>query len=248
MTMHLPDNYIPFWHFFQRIERELSYSRSIDKYKQFLGLLHSTHLEYDTEGRSLYAACRFLYLQNHRDETRFRIIFDESWKKEEEIFRDYFTKNIQLPEHKLPEAIPEPLEKDRDNPKADPGSDTRKEPAQSRQDTAKETKREKTYFISPPDISRIQIDPDEVKKTVRVFNLQDEYLPVSRREMAKAWRYFRFYEKGRLTDEVDILQTVKKIARDTLFTEPVYQSGRRNKKNTIVIFADRTGSWCLFTN
>ena len=30
---------LPMWHFFERIEKELGYVRSIDKYKQFLSVL-----------------------------------------------------------------------------------------------------------------------------------------------------------------------------------------------------------------
>lgn len=252
--MNLQDNCLPFWHFFHRIEKELSYERWIDKYKLFLQTLHGQYLQYDDEGKSLLAFCRFLYLQDVRHSQVFDAIFRESWKKEKNTLEEYF-KHQQQQTVPVETNTPEPVKPD-DKAKLSNESEHRtgsqKNAAQQTESAAiqKKTAQEKPYFINPPDISKIKIDPAPEKDSAgikkAVFNLQDEYLPVSRREMVKAWQHFRTYEKGAPTNLVNIPETVKKIAREKLFTDAVYHFGKKNKKNTIIIFADRNGSMVPF--
>ena len=44
---------LPMWHFFERIEKELGYVRSIDKYKQFLSVLAEGWIPIDENWASL---------------------------------------------------------------------------------------------------------------------------------------------------------------------------------------------------
>ncbi len=251
--MLLPNNYLPFWHFFHRLEKELSYERWIDKYKLFLHTLHNGHIQYDEEGQQLLVFCKMLYLQDSKDEVLFVSIFTDSWRKEKEIIENYFKQliktgnTIQKPTPETPEKL-----QDTGNTSTKKNENAGKQHSYNtsgKKTVAENITEEKKYYINRPELQLDQLVSDNnsaIPPQTRIYNFMDEYLPISRREMAKGWQYFRHYEKGGVTGNLNIPATVKKIAREMLFTEPEFEFGRRSRRNTFIIFADMNGSMVPF--
>lgn len=264
-TMELLTEHLPFWHFFHELEKQLSYERWIDKYKLFLGQLYSPgYLTESTDDpEKLLQLCKALYLQNIKDEKRFELLFSEAWHHEQKFLETCFQSLLAQRKRETKDDLekPETSRKDtedhgaRDNTLtgSDSGTENERPPEQkpSMQQTDTSTKE---YYYNPPDIPLIQ--QHKILKTQRhnaenagsghLFNFQDEYLPITRREMNKAWQYLRHTEMGSLTDIVNIPATVNKLAKDTLFTEPVFVSGKKNRNDTLLLFVDCNGSMVPF--
>jgi hypothetical protein len=72
---------LPFWHFFDALKRELRYSIDIDKYKAFVKMATESVLLLDNE-EALSRFCKFLFLQQQRDEEKFERMFHEAVLRE----------------------------------------------------------------------------------------------------------------------------------------------------------------------
>ncbi|PWN58037.1 hypothetical protein [Chryseobacterium viscerum] len=253
-----PDGQLPFWPFFHQLEQHLSYERWIDKYKLFLQLLLDSHISYDDEGDALLSACKILYLQDIKDEDRFTQLFRKTWSEEKSKWEAFF-KTIEQ------ETQKEPVEKNNSSELQQPPSESSpaaSEPAEIKKEEKKDTisqqeskneekiieEKENYYFTPSISFDSLIKDDESPQDTtcIPLYNFQDEYLPINRREMIKGWQYLRRHEKGKLTSEIDIYSTVKKIARENIFTEPEYLHGLRNREDTIIFFVDCNGSMMPF--
>ncbi|HEX6429630.1 MAG TPA: hypothetical protein VF008_18185 [Niastella sp.] len=258
--METYSSHLPFWSFFHELEKQLSYERWVDKYKLFLDQLYSTtYLDRGPDDpQKLLQLCKALYLQNISDEKRFETLFYEAWKREnnfwETSFRNLrmFNREKQDEEFPLPAAAKKEADKPVTNNRGGSGP-TWKEPGKqdkSPLETNKENGSTKKYYYNPPDVPQPieEAAPPEVAQisAKHAFNLLDEYFLITRREMNKAWQYLRHEEKGEPTKEVNIPATVKKLARDTIFTEPVFVTGKMNREDTLLIFVDCNGSMVPF--
>ncbi len=243
---------LPFWHFFHQLERHLGYERWIEKYKLFLQCLYDDQIPYEADGSSLLKLCKVLYLQDQKDENKFGELFEEAWEKEHTQLRMLFGnrggqsggRNPDTKSEKTKSGVAENSGEQQQPENADSDASMPEEET----DQGGPGKAEKEYFITPPSIPEIAKDGNKAAETVRRgnFNFQDEYLLVTRREIAKAWQYLRYREKGKFTDEVNIPATVKKIAKEMLFTEPEYFPGKKNRNNTAILFIDCYGSMTPF--
>jgi uncharacterized protein with von Willebrand factor type A (vWA) domain len=259
--METYSKHLPFWSFFHELEKQLSYERWIDKYKIFLDQLYSTaYLDRGPEdSQKLLQLCKALYLQNISDEKRFETLFYEAWKKEKSFWETTFQNLIMHAQAEQAEAPPMPAaaKKEADKPAMNnnPGGNgaTQKEPGKQDKGSLnnKENGTTKKYYYNPPNIPQPVLEealPPAVTRTPakHAFNLLDEYFLITRREMNKAWQYLRHEEKGEPTKEVNIPATVKKLARETIFTEPVFVTGKMNREDTLLIFVDCNGSMVPF--
>lgn len=251
-------NHLPFWDFFHQLENHLSYERWIDKYKLFLDQLYSNDylLGDSSDTRKIFQLCRALYLQDIRHEEVFKKFFDAAMANEIDFLQ---TTIAQLRKQESKKSDTDDNITDTDPaPPVTPSA-----PTPSRQTVAKSgtseqlqeqeeqvqeiEKTTKEYYYNPPEITVPKPVPAEERPPVRTsFNLHDEYLPVKRREMNKAWQYLRHSENGMQTDKIDIPLTIQKIAKESIFTTPVFTDGKRNREDTLIIFVDCFGSMVPF--
>lgn len=257
---------LPFWHFFHQLEKQLSYERWIDKYKLFLLELHGGEYLRGAPARyeKLLRLVKALFLQNINDETRFEALFEEAWQKERQLLEDFFatlliSKNLTETDdeekpadlNKETAAGNQPGKKPDKKPKLPEDEQELADGSESgKAQSAGETTELKYYYnppAIPPLVSLEQVVPSPGGAGITYsFNFHDEYLPITRREMNKAWQYLRYGEPGRPTDQVDIAATVKKLASEAIFIEPVFVTGKQNREDTLLMFVDCNGSMVPF--
>ncbi|MEM6320545.1 MAG: hypothetical protein AAF960_22945 [Bacteroidota bacterium] len=235
-----------FWHFFHRIERELSYERWIDKYKLFLTTLESGQIPYEPDYASFKRFCKILYLQEAKHEARFLEILDASIDKERDLL-------VRLLERKGTPKSDKPTDK-KTPPK--PTSPPTKPPSKPEKPTSTEGDAPTTPVLHEaqdnteslffhPKIQEVNDEVLDENKGLPVFEKflhQDEYYSVTRREMVKTWQYLRRKEAGGQQGAMDIPKTIRKVVQEGLFLTPVYQKSSVNRKDTLIIFADVRGS------
>lgn len=74
------------------------------------------------------------------------------------------------------------------------------------------------------------------------FILSDDYLPISLMQMQQTWRGLRSYAAGRVSrTNIHWAETVQHVARQGVFTRPVYERIRENRIQ-LVILIDHHGS------
>ncbi len=250
--------HMPFWSFFHELEKQLSYERWIDKYKLFLSQLYgSEYLQRPDDPTKLLQLCKALYLQNIKDEVRFEDLFHEAWKVEKLSLEKFFLRLLQEGKRKAAPAevsdVRDDTEAEKKTSKEDSGADEalpKRTESVNGSESSWQTKKTKEYYYNPPVIP----EPEMVENASgeneinaqRFFNYQDEYLPIQRREMNKAWQYLRRSEKGAPTGTVDIKATVNKLAREIIFTEPVFVPGKQNRQDTVILLVDCNGSMVPF--
>lgn len=234
---------LPFWHFFDALKRELRYSIDVDKYKEFVKLATDNGPALE-DHEALGQFCKFLFLQNLRDEEKFMRIFQEAVKKE-----------LQ---HILTRA-----ETARSNSGASPADSTSRTQTPSdagkRQSVINKPEREKKedtdevehtrdvplYFQLPLLENAPQWDSPQEKARINYLQT-DEYFPITRRNMVKAWQFLRHKDAQGFEDEIDVEATTKQIAKDFFFINPKYKVSVENRKDTLMIFADYRGSMAPF--
>lgn len=240
---------LPFWHFFEQLEKALSYERWLAKYKLFLHALYSGHIPFDDDWKSLRFFCKTLYLQNHRDEARFDALFDAARKKEESLIMALLQKKAGVlnqktaPEnHQKVEAQENPVTTATRKPEREPESNAATTEAMPQPE---DENGNATRYYQPPSFELAEAHESE-EEDFRYLHT-DEYFTVTRRQMVKGWQFLRHKEKAGRTTDLDIRRTVRQVAKDGLFLEPVYFAGTANREDTLIIFADCHGSMAPFT-
>lgn len=74
---------------------------------------------------------------------------------------------------------------------------------------------------------------------------QDEYFPLTRRQMKQGWRYLRRNSREGPKTELDIDGTVKQISHQGMFFKPVMMAARKNQTD-LVFLIDQEGSMVPF--
>jgi uncharacterized protein with von Willebrand factor type A (vWA) domain len=248
---------LPFWHFFHRIEKELSYERWIDKYTLFLksitdaGLLRTGDagsIIPDGQEAEFRRFCKFLYLQDHQHERRFDELLTEAIETEAKMWRQLAALSAAAAATKEPQpAEPAPAKPPITPPVTPPPAGTPKPPAP--EDTEQTTiSGESTLYFKPGAAkSWEETDPDQAAGSMGLRYLHsDEYFPLTRREMTKSWQYLRLKEKRGFQQNLDVAATVRHIAVEGIVTEPIFQTGYANRGDTIIILADTRGSMTPF--
>lgn len=248
------DNQLPFWAFFHQLEKQLSYERWIDKYKQLLQLLFSNDISYDVDGSELLKVCKALFLQDIKDEQRFTELFKTYWALENRKWLDFFTTIISQKSRK---GIHPQIEKEKplvSKKNQQESKETIGETTTNRSGTNEQTKTitestdeyELFYFTPDFDLECKEDCPHHEEQEAKEYNFNDEYLPITRREMVKGLQYLRRPEKQGTTTEIDIIATTQKIAKDSIFMEPIFKPGVGNRDDTIIFFVDCNGSMMPF--
>jgi uncharacterized protein with von Willebrand factor type A (vWA) domain len=248
--------HLPFWSFFHDLEKVLSYERWIDKYKLFLDALTSNKIGYDADYAQFIQFCKILYLQDHRDEDLFVQLLLKAIAREKEWLQVHLRKAA---EQELVQQEPDRIEEEATPKETSPkssGEETKSGPARPQQPKEdKETTEEETpasgnsskVFYTPSFFDLATKDtPEKAASQTVSYLYNDEYYPVSRRQMVKGWQFLRRQEKGGWGKELDLAATIRQIAKDGLFLEAKYKQGIRNREDAIVIFADYRGSMVAF--
>ena len=176
-----------FWHFFHRIEKELSYERWIDKYKLFLTTLESGAIPYEPNFASFKQFCKILYLQDIRHEERFEKILKEAIQMERSLLIKKL--NQILPVEKNSPAKQE--KKNKPKSKTDEAQEDAppiKPPeSQSEAPIHQPKAQSETLFFHPKIKEASQEVPREntTPLTLEKFLHWDEYFPITRRDMVK---------------------------------------------------------------
>ena len=77
------------------------------------------------------------------------------------------------------------------------------------------------------------------------FSLLTEYFPVTRRQMKQSWRHLRRPVREGPPEELDVMATVEKLAREGMLLEPVLVPRRANRAE-LVLLIDQDGSMVPF--
>lgn len=244
----VPGERLIFWPFFERLEKELSYERWLDKYRLFQQLLLSGAIPYDENWRAFRQCCKFLYLQDHADETRFDELLDEAIAEEKAKLLAIWQ---QLQTHKPGDKE----EKKTELPKADEDQD---EGIPPRPPISKPGEARRTIPTPEPATDRkffhpsfdIQLPDQEADRSAHRSGSHylhtDEYFPANRREMVKSWQYLRRKERTGASSRINIPKTVKRIAKEGVFVQPEYEDAFANRQDILFLFADTRGSMTPF--
>ena len=241
---------LPVWHFFHRLEKELSYERWIDKYKLFLHGVTELVRFAGEEGvisggkeQEFRRFCKFLYLQDHRQEARFDELLDEAIRIETGKWAQWASRQDAPPP---PAPTPPPAASGSSAPPPATPTDAEQAPPPPVVPAPDEHGLHPVYFRYGKAFSTDQGSRVTEQPTVPRFLTGDEYFPLTRREMVKSWQYLRFKQKEGYTDRMDIPATVEKIARQGMFTEAVFKTGYINREDAVIILADTRGSMTPF--
>lgn len=235
---------LPFWHFFDALKRELRYTTDVDKYKDFVRMVTDTSPSLG-DSETLTSFCKFLFLQNQRDEEKFMRIFNEAVKTElHQVLTRAETHHSSHSASSAGGIHSRPLrsETNKKQPILKTPHDKNGESPEEIEQT-----REIPLYFQLPDLTTAQPWPELSTERVLVNYLQtDEYFPITRRNMVKAWQFLRHKDKQGFKDEIDVEETTKQIARDFFFIHPKYKVSIGNRKDTLMIFADYRGSMAPF--
>jgi uncharacterized protein with von Willebrand factor type A (vWA) domain len=94
-------------------------------------------------------------------------------------------------------------------------------------------------------VAENEAKPNEANKKERYVH-SDEYFPMTRRDMTKSWQYLRKKERKGLENIMDIPATVKSVAKNGLFFNPILKQRFINRADTVLILADCRGSMMPF--
>ena len=259
-------NQPPFFaQFFRDIKQQLGIDPDVDKYVQFLMLTQryiSTDAATEFNWEKIYRTAEAMFLsRNHiNDRQTFRNLFLEALREESGNVRNRLD-TLLAAKHIKEEDKPETVSKKEaklSNDETMTETRTEKksikkavETAQKEEKQVENTKVSKKYInidVSAPSTEGGQMPNDTSNQTAptTVFRMTDDYLPIFRRDMAQLWRVLRFQEKHGFSDELDIPNTVQRIAKDGWFLNPVFEIGRRNREESLLIFVDYRGSMTAF--
>lgn len=253
--------------FIEQLQSELGYAADLQKYQQLLRALSEGRIQpggQDSEYEPLLRFCRLLFLQDENHQEVFDDLFEKCWEAEMEKLAAGI--NAILPRRGGVGSTTETGQTSSID-----GSGTTPSPKGAKKSGASRTRStvsrsgttaqrsEKTerittrYFHPEFDLTEWGVPkPDEgkkeevSKKSNYSWQDTDEYFPISRRQMLKAWQFIRAHEEGQLSDEVDIPATVHKLAREQFIAEPVFKAIRKKRENILLILADYRGSMSPF--
>lgn len=240
---------LPFWNFFHELEKKLSYERWIDKYQQFLKTLDSGHIGHEEDWKQFRQFCKFMFLQDSRDERQFDSLLDVAIEREKLFLESLVATTGQ--------SSAQPAKKT-ELKKEDASAESEIKDDISHRQPQADTIADNTIMPEPMELEetlQLQFLPLQVAaheqqvlqtSAESEFLQTDEYFPVTRRQMVKGWQFLRLKEKSDSREGIDVQETIRQVAKDGLFLNPVYKSGERNREDTLIIFADYRGSMAPF--
>ena len=257
--------------FFRDIKQQLGIDPDLDKYVQFLMLTQrylTTDVATEFNWEKIYRVAEAMFLSRRQanDCDIFRKIFLSALKAESAACRSRVEALFAVADEKKDDVSPNKEVGEAEKPQDDTETDIQKVKTKTQkevEDIQKEEKKpeeqanlSKKYInidASAPELDGMTQNSDEGSQTTseqplpsKMFRMTDDYLPIMRRDMAQLWRVLRFQEKYGVSNELDIQGTVQRIAQDGLFLKPIYETGRRNREESLLIFADYRGSMTAF--
>jgi len=245
-------NQLTYGLFFHQLEEKLGYEFSIEKYKLFCKAIEDYNV---LEEQDLVQLCKMLFLKEARDEEKFGTAFYEFINAEAGAIVQVINTQVEIKQEEEQrqksnqdgtpkEGQPKEKEVNEEEEFDEQSEDSEEE----NYNTGEEAGEEVVKYFHPK--LEFESDPfafdDEVDTQSEKYNLSNDYLPFSSRQLKKSWQYYRYKQKGGLTDQIDIPETIKEIAKEGFFLEPKYVFDRKNRKDTILILADVRGSMVSF--
>ncbi len=236
----------------KKLLQELGYAPDFEKQKDFIQLVLQSldlGLPFAETRHKLYDISRFLLCQQEKDEARFSQIFDQIFDEERSLFEKKMAQKTEtIATQKNIER--EELEKEEKAKTKKKGQqNTTAEVAQEEEISVDEPWKEtsnKKYLNFMPEAQDADNQEDEKEILLENFLFTEDYHIVSFREMIQSWRYFRLRQKQKVSNEIDIAQTVARVAQEGFFTEVAYQRSQSNREDALLILVDRRGSMAPF--
>lgn len=239
----------PLWFepFLQEVKKHLGYPVDISKYNTLLRWANENAWgEKDKPFEKLYAVCRVLFLQNHKQEEIFRQLFLE-YVLLELAYEESLTEKkpeVVIDEKKIVDTGKKKEQEAMKGKGEDPKPKlTMQEPPDEEEATASTKIKYMNLVLPPEGEGEVNLAASSAGSR---FQLTDNYLPLTRREMVHAWRHLRKREQYVMSDVLDIRQTVQQIATQGMLLQPVYEKEQVNSDNLLLILADRKGSMTPF--
>ncbi|MBK8565724.1 MAG: hypothetical protein IPN76_20870 [Saprospiraceae bacterium] len=239
--------------FFQRLRQEFGTMPDLGKYMDVLKMLrYKMEDGHRLTEDLLLSVFRFLLCEQWSHEQRFKEVFKQVYKKEVvDKLNDILAKKIIIKD-----PIIEPGIKDRTIPgKKDkqPIIDDMEDPIDQEAVAEPWVTRPATKYLNFQ-LSELEGfsmdtgdgDKNEVLKPHRYYLQTDDYNAITFREMIQSWRYFRLRKVAGISDEIDVPQTVKRIAEDGFFSYPKFKTIYKSSQDSLLILVDRQGSMVPF--
>ena len=258
MNENLPPLF--FYNFFQRVKHELGYSRSVGKYMEFCIVIATGAVRFGAgpEQPEMLQFLKVFLLENERHRADFERIFLEELDAEVLRMRSAFDKKFTPEAVVFDEKKGADFSKKPDPPPAGLGENPPPAPAgivdnlEEKAPKATETieEKEKTedfwFMLGHDDPNEKPQPAPEKPPTTAHFNLSDEYFPLTRRELMKTWQYLRLRCPAGVSGQLDIGATVKQVARDGFFMNPVFEKNWATRPDALLILADRDDAMTPF--
>lgn len=232
----------------KRLFHELGYAPDFGKQKDFINLVLQNldpSLSLELKKEKLFDFCKFLLCQDEKDENRFKMIFNEIFE-EERLFLEKKTMKNDTPNRDVNENKTENKERSVEEEKTEWQTE-----AKEKQDDipvvepwAGESSKKYINFMWNEELSATEKEESDEKESN--YLLTNDYHVISFREMIQSWRYFRLRQSKQESDEIDIKNTIDKIAQQGVFTEVSFKKIASNRDDALLIFVDRRGSMTPF--
>ncbi|MEZ4826169.1 MAG: hypothetical protein R3C61_07720 [Bacteroidia bacterium] len=233
------------WRVFSRLRTELDLPVGVDEYHLLLEALENG---FGWENRdSLARLCETIWLKNPAHRGFLRKALDEAIRSQIAMI-DIGEANKEKKESEVPvsETESKPREEKKQEPPKDKPQEKKEEPQKQPQTTSEARAQVETEAIGQVlDLNLPEMATLPDTGVPAGFLLDDSYLPLSLREMKQSWRFLRNPVKGGSSEEIDIHETVKNIARDGMFTELSFRPSTINKGH-LLILVDHGGSMAAF--
>ncbi len=234
---------------FHRLESELGYALSMNKYFLLLNMIQNGHGLMDME--ELKSVCELLYLRKPQHQKTFQLIFTEVVDTDIHYIQHLITPTGTTELQDKPKEREQENDKE-NNPNIEEDTNTPPPNHQDIDDNAMEEDLENEAAELVLSFGENTANQDSLKygnngenKRKHHFILTDDYLPITDRAMTLSWRYLKTILPQGTTDEIDIEATIELTANQGIFTEAVYLPQSTNIQQLIVLI-DHKGSMVAF--
>jgi uncharacterized protein with von Willebrand factor type A (vWA) domain len=178
------------------------------------------------DAESFKGLCRLLWAKSREDQELFDLAFAELVEPQ--------LSTISTPESNTSNSLSTAPEPPTTLPESQPESELEEEAESQQERVALPSKSMNRSFMLKLELSE---DSHHYQLTPR--------LPISRRDMAGAWRQLRRPQRVGVPEELDVEDTINNICRSGLLLRPVLQPRRRNQARLLVL-VDQQGSMAPF--
>ena len=211
--------------------QEVGLALEIRDYQLFLEALNKGFAPQNFQ--ELKQLCRRLWVKSVADEKILNDYFDNCIKKS-------FTSNTQEENDKQP--IQESQQKLQGTDKSSESSSNTNEETHGENQHIDKTNNE----TNPNPDEKVGAAISQKQQISGDFTLNDEYFPVTRRELQQGWRFLRRPRREGIATELDVLATVEKISQQGFLLEPVLIPSQINQTKLLLLI-DESNSMTPFS-